>query len=198
MRTDVTTTTVEMTSPDELRVGRPLPPGARIELVEQATPELVRWLYAVVGGPWTWTDRLGWPRERWAAELAEPGSEVWLLSAGGAPAGYVQLGASDQDGTTHVEVRYFGLVEWAIGRGLGGPLLAHGVRQAWSLAGRHRLPTVSRVWLHTCSLDGPAALANYEARGFRVVTRVTTTEDVPPEPPGAWIASGGPPEPTTP
>jgi hypothetical protein len=26
----------------------------------------------------------------------------------------------------------------------------------------------SRIWLHTNTLDSPAALKNYEARGFRV------------------------------
>jgi len=26
----------------------------------------------------------------------------------------------------------------------------------------------SRVWLHTCSLDHPYALANYKARGMKV------------------------------
>ncbi|MDP3891872.1 GNAT family N-acetyltransferase [Nocardioides sp.] len=190
---EVVTTTLEMTAPDQLRAGRSLPPGARIELVEQPTPELLRWLYAVVGGPWTWTDRLAWPRERWATEIAEPGSEVWLLTTRGAPAGYVQLGATDEGGSSHVEVRYFGLVEWAIGHGLGGPLLADGLRQAWTLAERHPVPPVSRVWVHTCSLDGPAAIGNYEARGLRVVDRVTTTEEVPPEPLGAWVSAGGPP-----
>ena len=25
-----------------------------------------------------------------------------------------------------------------------------------------------RVWLHTCNLDGPHALANYQKRGFRI------------------------------
>jgi len=33
------------------------------------------------------------------------------------------------------------------------------VRDAWSLRPR-------RVWLHTCTLDHPHALANYMARGF--------------------------------
>jgi len=35
------------------------------------------------------------------------------------------------------------------------------IEQAWK-----RGP--NRVWLHTCSDDHPAALANYRARGFRL------------------------------
>jgi hypothetical protein len=30
------------------------------------------------------------------------------------------------------------------------------------------------VWLHTCTLDSPAALPNYLARGFEVVRTVSS------------------------
>jgi hypothetical protein len=36
------------------------------------------------------------------------------------------------------------------------------------------LKDTRRVWVHTCSLDGPAALPNYEARGM--VRFAETTE----------------------
>jgi hypothetical protein len=29
-------------------------------------------------------------------------------------------------------------------------------------------PAPSRVWVHTCTLDHPGALANYQARGFAI------------------------------
>jgi hypothetical protein len=90
-----------------------------------------------------------------------------------------------------VEVRYFGLVEGATGRGLGPALLGRGVERGWSLADRHGLPPVARVWVHTCSLDGPAALATYQARGFVVVAKETSEEDRPAEPLGAWTSSTG-------
>ena len=47
-----------------------------------------------------------------------------------------------------------------IGRGLGGALLTHAIEQAWTSGAK-------RVWVHTCELDHPAALTNYEARGMR-------------------------------
>jgi len=37
----------------------------------------------------------------------------------------------------------------------------------------------TRVWLHTCTLDGPAALPNYLARGFVATRRETYAADVP-------------------
>jgi len=40
--------------------------------------------------------------------------------------------------------------------------------------------------VHTCSLDGPHALANYRARGFTVVAAITDSQDLPAVPPGQW------------
>ena len=53
-----------------------------------------------------------------------------------------------------VEPRY-------MGRGLGKHLLSYGISRAWEM-------DADRVWLHTCNLDGPHALANYQKRGFKV------------------------------
>lgn len=192
---EVTTTTLEMTEPGQLDPGRPLPDGVRIEAVTALTPEYVRWLYGVVGGPWTWVDRLPWTRQQWMDELGRAGTEVFVAYAGGAPAGYVHLRAEVVVGGehpgVHVEVLNLGVVEWAIGRGIGGPLLTRGVAAAWSLGARNGLGDTSRVWVHTCSLDGPHALANYQARGFMVVDTTTRDEDVPDRPLGAWAASVG-------
>jgi hypothetical protein len=43
-----------------------------------------------------------------------------------------------------------------------------------------------RVWVHTCSLDGPHALANYQARGMRVFKVEKQVQELPPHPPGPW------------
>jgi len=40
-------------------------------------------------------------------------------------------------------------------------LLTHGLEEAWRMG-------PSRVWLHTCTLDHPAALPNYLARGMTI------------------------------
>jgi len=78
-----------------------------------------------------------------------------VASAAGERAGYYELRV---DGDS-VEVAYFGLLAAYQGRGLGGFLLTHALRRGFALA--------DRVWLHTCTLDGPAALPNYRARGLR-------------------------------
>jgi GNAT superfamily N-acetyltransferase len=58
-----------------------------------------------------------------------------------------------------VEVAHIGLIPDRIGKGLGGFLVFEAVRDAWALG-------ATRVWLHTCTLDGEAALPNYLRRGF--------------------------------
>ncbi|QUY62495.1 hypothetical protein [Gulosibacter molinativorax] len=158
------------------------------------SPEYARFLYGLVGGPWFWTDRLWWSREQWEEELAVPGTEFWIPYGGGVPLGYLQLQPIVHEDGTHVEVRYFGIIESAIGDGLGGTLLEHEVRAAWALPERFAsldLPPVTRVWVHTCSLDGPAALANYQARGFEVCDVSVTEESHPDEPLGSWVSTGG-------
>lgn len=186
----VTTTTLQMLQPPAW-TARPLPDEARLDRADGVTPEFARFLYGLVGGPWHWTDRLEWTRQQWAEELAEPGTEFWVLYGEGVPWGYIHLHPVVAEDGTHVEVRYFGLSEQAIGRGLGGRLLEHGITAAWSLTQRVDLPRVSRVWVHTCSLDGPAALANYQSRGFVPCGTEDENQEVAAEPLGSWLATGG-------
>ncbi|HKS00459.1 MAG TPA: GNAT family acetyltransferase, partial [Arthrobacter sp.] len=115
-----------------------------------------------------------------------------ILYGEGVPLGYVHLHPVPADGGTDVEIRYFGLAQRAIGRSLGGRLLEHGIQAAWSLSERFELPPVTRLWVHTCTLDGPAALANYQARGFVVVAAENEEQVVADQPLGSWISTGGP------
>ena len=73
----------------------------------------------------------------------------------GRRAGYYELDPTP-DAT---EIAYFGLLPEFQGHGLGGHLLTHALRRAFELS--------PRAWVHTCTLDGPHALANYQARGLR-------------------------------
>ncbi|MFG3552555.1 hypothetical protein [Streptomyces sp. NPDC047725] len=121
-----------------------------------------------------------------------PGCEFRILYGEGVPMGCVQLQPVVEADGTHVELLRFGLAEQAIGRGLGGRFLEHGIAAAWSLRDRAGIPPVARMWLHTCSLDGPAALANYQAPGLVAHKAEDAHENVPDQPLGAWASTGGP------
>ncbi len=187
----VTTWTLEQTTRPATPPG-PLPADVRVDRALRISPEYARFLYGLVGGPWRWVDRLGWDRARWEQELTVPGTEHLVAYGDGQPLGYAHLQPQVHAAGSQVELRYFGLVETAIGRGLGRALLERAVAAAWTLPERHHLPPVRRVWLHTCSLDGPSALANYRARGFVVLDERVTDEDVPSAPLGSWVSTGGP------
>lgn len=127
--------------------------------VRQPTPELYRECYRTVGEAYHWRDRWDWTDQQIRAHLAQP--EITLHVAryrdGGALAGWYELRRVREDRS--VEIAYFGLCPDAIGHGFGKHLLSCAVRDAWALA-------PARVWLHTCTLDHPHALPNYERRGF--------------------------------
>lgn len=152
-------TYLEMTSPEELRPAATPKPEPSIERLAECSVDFFRYLYREVGRSYHWTDRLGWSDQVIRDYLATPGVSVWLMSWESVPAGYFELRKHD-DGT--VEIVYFGLLPDFIGRGWGKHLLTLAVQSAWQL-GAHR------VWLHTCTLDHPAALPNYLKRGFRPV-----------------------------
>lgn len=183
-RLDVTTWYLEQRDPSDLKPARVPSVPVTIARAEVPSPELSRFLYTAVGGDWYWTDRLGWTYEQWRNWLSRPGVETWVAYRLGTPAGFVEL---DPQPDGEVEITSFGLLPAFTGMGLGGHLLDVGARRAWDLASRwpDRAPT-RRVWLHTCSKDGPHALPNYQARGFRVYDVQTGPETVSHTPPGPW------------
>lgn len=174
--TTVTTWYLELRSADALhraRVPRPEPLLLRAEL---PLPMLNRFLYTAVGGHWFWRDRLPWSYARWMAWLDRPALQTWVLYHRGTPAGYVELEKQDGD---DVEIAYFGVMREFLGLGLGGHLLTLAIDRAWDFGAR-------RVWVHTCSLDGPAALANYQARGMQVYRQDVKQVELPETPDGPW------------
>ncbi|UNO39382.1 GNAT family N-acetyltransferase [Streptomyces sp. MST-110588] len=181
----ITTWSLEMTSPDDLRPAAEPPAEQDVRILRSQTPspEFSRFLYTAVGGDLAWTDRLPWTYARWQEFLGRPGAETWVAYERGTPAGYVEL---DPQPEGVVEITYFGLLPAFRGRRIGGHLLSCGVARAWDLAGRWpQRPATKRVWLHTCTRDGEHAMSNYERRGFRLFeTKVEEEPDV--VAPGPW------------
>jgi GNAT superfamily N-acetyltransferase len=181
--TPVHTTYLEQTDPGDLRPARP-PYDVDVIRSDVPSPEFSRFLYTAVGGDWYWLTRLNWTLDRWRKYLDRPGVETWVAWNRGTPAGYIEL-EGQADG--NVEIAYFGLLTDFIGRGIGGYLLTFGTARAWDLPSRWPdRDATTRVWVHTCDLDGPHALANYQARGFRIYQETDKAEDLPTTPPGPW------------
>ncbi len=117
-----------------------------------------KFFYHWVGQDWEWTNRTRWSDAQWRDYAESDNLRTFIGLKQDAPVGYYEL--QWQDGA-NVELVYFGLTPKFIGKGYGGPLLSSAISAAWEWGAR-------RVWVHTCDLDHPAALANYLARGFKI------------------------------
>ena len=149
---------LEMRQPEALRPRRG-PRGWYVEAIEPPDPQLNRRFYVDVGTAWKWTDRLIWSDDDWRRYAHCSDIETCVGRLQGREAGYFELAAA---GAGDVQIAYFGLLPQFVGQGLGGALLTAAVERAWSR------PATRRVWLHTCTLDHPHALRNYQSRGFRL------------------------------
>jgi len=141
----------------------PAPLGAKLALMqaENCTVSFYRYLYETVGTPWLWYERRLLDDAALGAEITKPSTEIFVLYAGGVPAGYFELDAAPPRET---ELRYFGLIPEFIGRGLGPFLLQAAIDRAWERA-------IGRLWVHTRMFDHPRALGHYQRAGFVVYAR---------------------------
>jgi GNAT superfamily N-acetyltransferase len=153
----VTRTYLELNSVDAFRPAFGSFPGVTIERVAGPTAALYRHCYRTVGDQWHWRDRWDWTDDEIVRHLARPEITLYVARREAELLGWYELRRVPEDDS--VEIAYFGLVPAAIGQGLGRHLLSCAVRDAWAAGPR-------RVWLHTCTLDHPAAVPNYVARGF--------------------------------
>lgn len=158
-----------VTSLEMLERPRPRPlPESPLRLVkwEKPAPDKYRALFRRVGEPWLWFSRLIMDETRLTAIVHDPGVEVFAVAD---PRG-IEIGLLELDfreaGTC--ELSFFGLVPELAGQGHGRWLMAQALLRAWR-------PGVTRVWVHTCTLDHPAALGFYRASGFTAFSRAVET-----------------------
>lgn len=192
MKQLVTTYHLEIGQPTGFRPAKPSRVPYEVRRSRVAVPELNRFLYASVGAEWRWYMRRSWTYAQWQSYLDRPELGTWLAYVDGTPAGYFEL---EWQPPRSVEIVYFGLLPQFVGSGMGGAFLDDAVRTAWAFADEFRdssregAPGV-RVWLHTCSMDHPRALANYQARGFEIFDVVEAVEDAPAGPMDPWSGAG--------
>lgn len=136
------------------------PPRGDLAIVHARKPTLAyyRFLYETVGKPYHWITRRKLPDAELAALIHDPLMENHVLHVDGVPAGFAELDRRIED---EIELVQFGLVPEFIGQGIGRYFLQWTIDKAWSYNPR-------RFWLHTCTLDHPAALPNYLKAGFAV------------------------------
>ena len=153
-----TITYLEMLSPAQIRARRCDDAHFAVRECTVKQWQFNRFLYFTVGENWQWNDKRGWSDEQWRDYAETECLRTFAAYYDGSPAGYFEL---RRNVPREVEIAYFGLFSAFYGRGFGGALLTYALEEAWR-------GQTERVWVHTCTEDHPAALANYQARGLRV------------------------------
>ena len=124
-----------------------------------------RALYDQVGRQWHWANRRMLTDRQLSAIIHHPATEIFTLKTRDCAIGFVELNFKL---FPQVEIVFVGLIEDAIGRGLGSRMLERVIDYIYT-----RAP--SRIIIQTCTLDHPSALPLYQRRGFTPVGRKQVT-----------------------
>lgn len=164
---DVLVSYLEMLAPP----AESMPPprdGLVVLHARQPSVAYYRFLYNEVGRDYHWLSRRKMTDAELGSVLANPLNEVHVFHVDGNPAGFVEF---DRRTGGDIEIVQFGLMGPYLGQGLGKYFLHGALKRAWSYE-------PMRVWLHTCTLDHPAALPNYRKAGFRVYREETIQREL--------------------
>jgi GNAT superfamily N-acetyltransferase len=148
---------------------RPAPlPATRFRLVrwDKPAPDKYRALFRRIGEKWLWFSRLLLDDAALIAIIHDPAVSIYAVTD---PAG-VEIGMLELDFRIagQCEIAFFGLVTELAGKGHGRWLMAQAIALGWR-------KDVTRLWVHTCTLDHPSALGFYRAQGFIPFARAIET-----------------------
>jgi GNAT superfamily N-acetyltransferase len=116
-------------------------------------------LYRQVGEQVRWDQRLQLSAAEIDALLGGERLDIYVLrNEQGDALGFCEF---DTRAFPQIELKHFGLVPEAQGRGLGSWLLSVALQKVWQSG-------AARIWLHTDNWDHPAAIRLYERAGFQV------------------------------
>ena len=126
-------------------------------------------LYRRIGQDFLWVSRALMGDASLAEWLNRPTTLVQFLMKNGAPIGLVEL---DNAAPGECEIVSFGLVPEEVGLGSGHWLMQQVLAGAAASG-------ATRVWLHTCTFDHPAAIPFYLRHGFRAYKSAIEVFDDP-------------------
>jgi GNAT superfamily N-acetyltransferase len=160
-------TSLEMTAPPDDAIAPP--PGVALRRVERPDLDWYRRLFRSVGEEWLWFSRLRMSDDELAATIHNPAVAVHVLTVDGIEAGMLEL---DYREAQACEISFFGVTRDFIGKGVGRYMMREAIARAWS-------SPIGRLWVHTCTLDHPAALQFYRNSGFRAYQQQVEVADDP-------------------
>ncbi|MBY0491631.1 MAG: GNAT family N-acetyltransferase [Gemmatimonadaceae bacterium] len=149
-------THLEMTAPPASRPVPTLSRPLRLERMHDEDLAMYRALFREVGQEWLWFSRLRMPDAELARLLADPLVEAYAVRDGNARIGMLELDFREPG---QCELAFFGLAASHVGQGAGRWLMHEATTRAWARG-------ITRVHVHTCTLDHANAVAFYVRSGF--------------------------------
>jgi ribosomal protein S18 acetylase RimI-like enzyme len=150
---------LEINSIKDLKEVKKPPEDYSLILIEPINFQLNKFFYKNIGQKHNWLDRLVWSERQWIDYLSDKKVKTYIFKDKEDLAGFFEL--IFQPEKKEVEIAYFGLLEEYQNRKIGSYLLSLAIKKSF-------VKNISRVWVHTCSLDHENALNNYIARGMKI------------------------------
>ena len=160
---------LEINSIKKLNRSKSPGPNFKINQVDPPDFQLNKFFYKQIGKKYRWIDRLAWGDKKWIEYVENPRVKTFVLKENNNLVGFYET-VRDFD-SDHSEIAYFGILEEYFGKKCGGYLLSEAIKKLFE-------DGISRVWLHTCSLDHKNAIKNYLARGMQIFKSEKINVDV--------------------
>ena len=150
---------LEINSLKNLKEGNKPSEDYSISLIDPINFQLNKFFYKNIGKNHKWVDRLTWSEEKWINYVSNENVRSYVFKFNDDLVGFFELIFHLEKKET--EIAYFGILEEYQNKKLGSYLLSEAVKKSFQ-------SNISRVWVHTCSLDHKNALNNYISRGMKI------------------------------
>ena len=150
---------LEINSLQDLKEGFKPSEDYSLRLIDPINFQLNKFFYKSIGKNHKWVDRLTWTEEKWINYASSGNVETYVLKLKDDLVGFFELIFHLENKET--EIAYFGILEEYQNKKLGSYLLTEAIKKSFR-------NNMSRVWVHTCSLDHKNALNNYVSRGMKI------------------------------
>ena len=121
--------------------------------------QINKFLYKNIGKNHKWIDRLSWSEEKWITYVSNKNVQTYVFKFKDDLSGFFELIFHLEKNET--EIAYLGILEEYQNKKLGSHLLTEAIKKSFQ-------NNITRVWVHTCSLDHKNALNNYVSRGMKI------------------------------
>jgi GNAT superfamily N-acetyltransferase len=162
-------TSLEMRAPPPRRPDPPGSEGLALEAIAPADLDRYLRLYRLLGERWMWFSRLVMSRADLAAIRADERTAAFALVKEGRDLGLLEL---DWREPGICELAFLGVAEELVGSGAGRFLMNRAIAMAWSRP-------ITRLWVHTCTIDHQGAVEFYIRSGFTPFRRGVEVVDDP-------------------